>query len=113
MDEKTKERLLRYKKRARLENATARRRGLTRKQWYFFETKDGIDAKGNGGAGGDALAISFLLPGGHKPEDTIVEIAIKPSDFPNLVALMALTDRDAALRAMAEEMRYQICGGSK
>jgi len=86
---------------------------LTRRQWYSFETETGIDAKGNGGADRDALAISFLLPGGRKPEDTVVEIAIKAGDFPTILALMASTDRDAALRAMAEEMRHQLCGNSK
>jgi hypothetical protein len=83
------------------------------KQWYRYETKEGINLKGGSGPGRDALEISFLIPGGRKPEDTVVEVAIKPSDFRTIVALMCSTDRDATLRAMAEEMRYQLCGKSK
>jgi hypothetical protein len=113
IDAATKETLLRRKKWANLENTVARRRGLTRRQWYDFETKEGITLKGSSGPEGAGLAISFLLPGGRKPEDTVVEIAVKPGDFPAVVALMAATDREATLKAMAEEMRYQLCGKSK
>jgi len=109
----SKELLLRHKNFAKLENTVARRKPLTKKQWYFFETREGITLKGKSGADRDALAICFVLPGGHKPEDTVIEIAIKPGDFTDLIALMASTDREAALRAMAEEMRYQLCGKSK
>jgi hypothetical protein len=101
IDAAAKERLLRHKKWANLENTVVRRKGLTGRQRYYFETDKGVTLKGSSGADGTGLAISFLLPGGRKPEDTIVEIAVKPGDFPAVVALMAATDREAAWRTPA------------
>ncbi|MGB7102313.1 MAG: hypothetical protein WBD95_26570 [Xanthobacteraceae bacterium] len=113
IDTYAKEKLLRHKKWANLENAAIVRRGLTRRQWYRYETNEGISLKGGSGPNKDALAISFLIPGGRKPDDTVVEVAIKSNDFRTIVALMSSTDRDATLQAMAEELRYQLCGKSK
>ena len=98
---------------ALLKHAFARRKGYSKRQWYSFETGAGITIQSKSGPDADSLAISFMVPGGHKPADTFVEIAIKPADFATVLDLMASTDRDAALRAMAEEMRNQLCGRSK
>jgi hypothetical protein len=103
--------LLRHKKRANLLNAIVRRRGLSAKQWYF-KTDKAITIRGDSGADRDALAIHFSIPAGGQG-DTFVEVAIKPKDFPILISIMSATDRDATLRAMAEELRYQLCGKPK
>ncbi|MGB7100917.1 MAG: hypothetical protein WBD95_19410 [Xanthobacteraceae bacterium] len=104
---------MRKNKFAILENSVARRKPLTKRQWYSFETDKGLTVEGSGGPDRDALAISFVLPGGRKPEDTEIEIAIKSNDFRAVMRCMSSTDRDAALKAMAEEMRDQLCGNSK
>jgi hypothetical protein len=82
-------------------------------QAMVYETSEGVNLNGSSGPNKDALAISFLIPGGRKPNDTVVEVAIKPNDFRTIVALMSSTDRDATLQAMAEELRFQLCGKSK
>jgi hypothetical protein len=56
-----------------------------------------------------AATLSFTLPskGGG---DTEIEVRVGPQAFPALIAFMAATDKDATLKAIAEELRYQICG---
>ncbi len=101
---------IRRKRRAHLRDATIRRRGITAKQWYG--QTDIAFASGGRDRNPDALSLYFTLPAGGRGE-TAIEIAIKAKDFPAILALMSAADRNATLKAMAEEMRYQLCGNSK
>jgi hypothetical protein len=56
-----------------------------------------------------SIHLSFSIPAGGQG-DTWLEVQIASDDFPTLVALMSAADRDAAMKAMAEELRCQICG---
>ena len=102
--------LLRRQKRAPFPNITVRRKGLKAKEWY--SEHPAISVRGADGKTLDELTIHFAIPAGGQG-DTMVQVAIKADDFPTLLALMSATDRDATLRAMAEEMHYQLCGKSK
>lgn len=93
---------------AYLLNTTIRRKGETAKRWYRA-TDEVIHLQVNDGG---ALAVHFTIPAGGQGQ-TSLAVAIKPEDFPSVIAMMAATDRDVTLRAMAEEMRYQLCGSSK
>ena len=58
------------------------------------------------------LIFDFTIPAGGQGQSNL-EVVIEPADFHSVIKVMAATDRDAALKAMAEEMRDQLCGGSK
>jgi hypothetical protein len=93
---------------AMLLNTVIRRKGETAKRWYRA-TDEPIQLNVNDGG---AIAIHFTIPAGGQGQ-TSLAVAIKPEDFSAVIAMMAATDPDVTLRAMAEEMRYQLCGPSK
>jgi hypothetical protein len=88
----------------KLMHAMVRRKGETAKYWQE-ETETAFvsrtDAK---------LTFSFDIAskGGGT---TQAELSIGPEDFPTILALMSGTNREATVKAMAEELRHQLCGG--
>jgi len=91
-----------------LRNTVVKRRGVTAKEWYG-ETNIVI-ASGGGKKQPDAnsLCLHFDIPSKGGGETTI-KIFIPPQDFPTLLALMSEADSDATIKAMADELQYQIC----
>jgi hypothetical protein len=90
---------------AYLLNTVIRRKGETAKRWLY--QTDQVHLKV-----GNALVIDFTIPAGGQGQ-TNLEVVIEPEDFHSIIKVMAATNRDAVLRAMAEEMRDQLCGNSK
>jgi hypothetical protein len=88
-----------------LTNTIVRRKGDTAKRWY--SQTDQVHLQANG-----VLIFDFTIPAGGQGQSNL-EVVIEPADFHSVIKVMAATDRDAALKAMAEEMRDQLCGGSK
>jgi hypothetical protein len=54
--------------------------------------------------------LGFTITAGGRGEgDTNIKVEIKPQHFPILLAMMARVDREATLRAMANELHNQLC----
>jgi hypothetical protein len=85
-----------------LDHTIVKRRGITAKKWYG-QTDVVLISRSN-----HTLNLDFDLPakGGGK---TRHEVCINSENFPTLLAFMSAIDRQAALKAMAEELRFQIC----
>jgi hypothetical protein len=86
-------------------NSVVKRKGETTKRWDVQTNEIHLQVT-------DALIIDFTIPAGGQGRSNL-EVVIKPADFHSVIKVMAATDRDAALKAMAEEMRDQLCGDSK
>lgn len=107
--------MYRRMRRGHLADSEIRRKGTRSAKWYDrldYDRAKGIFVSANAGIDEDAVAIRFTIPAGGQGDST-VEISIKPQDFRTILAMMSATDREATLRAMAEEMRYQICTNPK
>lgn len=90
-------------------NSIVRRKGETESAKHWSSVADVINVRPKNG---EELAIHFTIPAGGQGQSALA-VAIKPEDFGSVIAMMAATDRDATLRALAEEIRYQLCSGSK
>jgi hypothetical protein len=125
-----------------LEETIVKRGGTHTDHWYDKDAaKGGAVLVGRNRKGEDpALCFGFTISaGGRGGGDTNIKVEIKPEHFPTLLLrmlfadreatlramadelfitetfptllrMMAKTDREATLRAMAEELRFQICG---
>jgi hypothetical protein len=83
-----------------LKETKVRRGGVTARHWY--ETIHTVAATAS-----SELRISFSMDskGGGR---TQVQMEIGPQDFPTLLEMMSLVNRDAAMKAMSVEMARQI-----
>ena len=93
---------------ASLHHSIVKRKGLKAKEWYG-QTDLASVCRPKSKGDPDELSIFFTLPAGGQV-DTMINVCIKPEDFPTILAFMSATDRDATMKTMVEEMRYQICG---
>jgi hypothetical protein len=59
---------------------------------------------------GLSVGFSIASKGGG---ETDISVHVGPQDFPTILALMSAADRQATLRALAEELRFQIYQESK
>lgn len=83
-----------------LKGTTVRRGGVTSHYWYETINGVAIDAA-------SSLRISFSMSskgGGY----TQVQMEIRPDDFPLILEMMAIVNRQAALEAMSGELNRQI-----
>jgi hypothetical protein len=93
-----------------LDHTIVRRRGVKAKEWYD-QTEIVIASRPKTVNDDRALKFHFIIPAGGQGQ-TAIEMLIKPEDFPILLQFMSATDPQATLKAMAEELRYQLCGAS-
>jgi hypothetical protein len=98
----------RYTTTSFLSDTRVRRGGVTAKYWYGSTDSVLASRPEDATSQPRALVFSFNLPskGGG---DTAIEMRVGPKDFPVLLAYMSAVDREATLKAIAEELRYQIC----
>ncbi len=83
-----------------LKGTTVRRGGVTAHYWY--ETIHSVSV-----AASSELRLSFSMSskgGGY----TQVQMEIRPEDFPTILEMMALVDRQPAMEAMAAELARQV-----
>ena len=83
-----------------LKGTTVRRGGVTARYWYETINSVSISA-----ASQINIAFSMDSKGGGR---TQVQMEIGPEDFPTLVQMMSLVDRQAAMEAMASELARQV-----
>lgn len=83
-----------------LKGTTVRRGGVTARYWY--ETIDSVSI-----SAATQINIAFTMDskGGGR---TQVQMEIGPEDFPTLVQMMSLVNRQAAMEAMASELAHQV-----
>jgi hypothetical protein len=88
----------------KLMHANVRRKGETAKHWQQ-ETETAFVSR-------TAARLTFSFDIASKGGGTTQsELSIGPEDFPTILALMSGADREATVKAMAEELRHQLCGG--
>lgn len=83
-----------------LTDARARRGGATATRWY--ETVNTVNLHA-----ADAIRIKFDISG-NNAGTTQVEVDIGTADFPTLLEIMCMVDRQAAMQAMSLELSRQI-----
>jgi hypothetical protein len=97
--------LLRHEKHAMLTHTVAKRAGIVAKKWWGQTRDVSISRREET----HALTFCFTFPAGGRGT-TQFEVGVKSEDFPAVLAIMSATDREATLKAMADELRFQICG---
>jgi hypothetical protein len=102
----------RHNKHAILEHTGVWRKGETVKDWDHETNIVGIarfERTTQSKNRNDALSLRFTIAskGGGNTE---IDVIIGREDFPALLAVMSAADEQSTLKAMAEELRHQICG---
>jgi hypothetical protein len=96
----------RHNKHAILSDTGVWRKGVTATEWDKGADIVGISRSKDRD---NSLSLTFSIPskGGG---DTEIDVIIGRKDFPTLLALMSAADEQSTLKAIAEELRHQICG---
>jgi hypothetical protein len=97
-------------------------RNIARRLTHAKAFRGGVQTRGNkrrsigsevirayGDKKGKAIEFDFTITAGGQGA-TSLTLTVGSADFPAVLAFMSYADRNAALKAMAEELRYQICG---